>query len=117
MSKPATVLVSSPPVTPTLPIMKLTSAEIKERRDKGLCFNCDEKYKAGHKCKPEFLLLQVDDEEELEENNQAELEVLQGEDSVIEELSHEISLLAMAGKYSPRSMQIIGVYLRINCMC
>lgn len=33
------------------PIMKITSAEMKEKRDKGLIYYCDEKYSLGHKCK------------------------------------------------------------------
>lgn len=32
-------------------INKLTPTEIKERRDKGLCFNYDEKLRPGHRCK------------------------------------------------------------------
>ncbi|OMP03036.1 Retroviral aspartyl protease [Corchorus olitorius] len=49
--------------TPNPPIRRLTPAEMQARRAKGLCFNCDEQYKPGHKCKTApFLLLRVDEE-------------------------------------------------------
>ncbi|KAL6566283.1 hypothetical protein OROGR_001898 [Orobanche gracilis] len=63
---------STPPLLPTppvaqpktqLPIRRLTPAEMHTRRLKGLCFNCDDKYSPGHKCKsPQFLALLVDEE-------------------------------------------------------
>ena len=46
---------------------KLTRAEMAERRAKGLCYNCDESYSAGHKCKRLFWIEVPDDESELEE--------------------------------------------------
>jgi hypothetical protein len=43
------------PTNPTLPsplkIHKLTRAEMVERQLKGICYNCDENYFLGHKCK------------------------------------------------------------------
>jgi hypothetical protein len=41
------------PTTPSAPlkIQKLTRAEMAERQLKGLCYNCDDKYFTGHKCK------------------------------------------------------------------
>ncbi|OMO72818.1 Retrotransposon gag protein [Corchorus olitorius] len=45
-------------------IKRLTPAEIQARRVKGLCYNCDEQYKPGHKCRTTpFLLLQADDDD------------------------------------------------------
>ena len=45
--------------TQSLPIKKLTPAEMQKRRAEGLCYNCPEKYQPGHRCKPpQFLLLQ-----------------------------------------------------------
>ena len=34
-----------------LPIKRLNASQMQERREKGLCYNCDEKYQYGHKCK------------------------------------------------------------------
>ena len=37
---------------PTAPTIKrLTPAEARARREKGLCYNCDEQYTPGHRCK------------------------------------------------------------------
>lgn len=38
---------------------KLSQEEINMRREKGLHFNCDEKYNENHKCKGKFLVLMV----------------------------------------------------------
>lgn len=36
----------------TLPLRRLSAVEMQARKDKGLCFNCDERFFMGHKCKP-----------------------------------------------------------------
>ena len=46
-------------------VKKLTPEEIKDRREKGLCFNCDEKFVRGHKCAKLFWLEVCCDNEEL----------------------------------------------------
>ena len=44
-------------VSPTTKaIKKLTPTELKERWDKGLCFNCDENFALGHQCKKLFFI-------------------------------------------------------------
>ena len=46
-----------PPVnvkTSSIPIKKLSPTELKLRREKGLCYNCDDKYVPSHKCKFKF---------------------------------------------------------------
>ncbi|KAL2236314.1 UNVERIFIED_CONTAM: hypothetical protein Sindi_0823100 [Sesamum indicum] len=46
---------------PALPIKRLSPTEMQARRAKGLCFNCDEKFYSGHRCRPkQFLLLLAD---------------------------------------------------------
>lgn len=46
------------------PMKVLTAAEMSVRREKGLCFNFDEKFVSGHKCKHNstFMILGEDDE-------------------------------------------------------
>lgn len=43
-----------PQVVPTRrnpnPIKRITPNQMQERRDKGLCYYCDEKYQLGHRC-------------------------------------------------------------------
>jgi hypothetical protein len=45
-------------------LRRLTAAEMAERREKGLCFNCDEKFSRGHRCQRLFYLEVIDDAEE-----------------------------------------------------
>ncbi|XP_075654799.1 uncharacterized protein LOC142624966 [Castanea sativa] len=40
-----------------LPLQRLSPAQMEERRRKGLCFNCDEKFQPGHQCKSAKLFL------------------------------------------------------------
>ncbi|KAH9660393.1 hypothetical protein KPL70_024180 [Citrus sinensis] len=57
----------SPPPPRSPPFRCLSVAEQTERRAKGLCFNCDEQFKPGHRCKaPQLLLLDadIDDQDE-----------------------------------------------------
>lgn len=37
------------------PIKRLSLQELREKRDKGLCLHCDEKYVAGHRCQHQKL--------------------------------------------------------------
>lgn len=51
-----------PPLGASLPIRRLSLAEMQACHAKGLCFNCDQRFHLGHKCKPkQFLPLLVDE--------------------------------------------------------
>uniref|UniRef100_A0A1S8ADV7 Aminoacyl-tRNA ligase n=1 Tax=Citrus limon TaxID=2708 RepID=A0A1S8ADV7_CITLI len=51
---------------------RLTETEIQDKRAKGVCFRCDEKFSPGHRCKDKSLqVLTVCDEEEGEEEEAA----------------------------------------------
>ena len=39
------------------PLQMLSPTQIEEKRRKGLCFNCDEKFQPGHQCKSAKLFL------------------------------------------------------------
>ena len=43
--------------------LRLTDAEFQARKDKGLCFHCDEKFAPGHKCRKRLNILLVHDDE------------------------------------------------------
>jgi hypothetical protein len=49
------------PTTPSAPlkIQKLTRAEMAKCQLKGLCYNCDDKYFLGHKCKEQKLFMAI----------------------------------------------------------
>jgi hypothetical protein len=71
--KPSFILHPKPinPTAPSTPlkIIKLTQAEMVERQLKGLCYNCDDKYFLGHKCKEKKIFIAISEEilEEYEE--------------------------------------------------
>ncbi|CAM8999668.1 unnamed protein product [Rhodiola kirilowii] len=49
------------PTHTPLPIKRLTSTEMAARREKGLCFNCDDKFLPGHRCRPRFQCLLMEE--------------------------------------------------------
>ncbi|KAA8540064.1 hypothetical protein F0562_026756 [Nyssa sinensis] len=60
---------SNPPTLDTkalVPVQRLSPLQMTERRARGLCYNCDEKWGPGHKCKSArlFILECADSEEE-----------------------------------------------------
>lgn len=58
---------------PSLPTKKFFATEMKERREKGLCYNCDEKYTRGHRCKVQRIyLLDASKDEEGEPETERE---------------------------------------------
>lgn len=49
---------------PTVIIKRLSPSEMAARREKGLCYNCDEKFSPAHKCKGRMFFFMVDDDRE-----------------------------------------------------
>ncbi|GKB72612.1 retrotransposon-related protein [Tanacetum coccineum] len=116
--KPATPRVSGPktdvrkpPLLPTptslssnmankpLAIKWISPAERQERLNKGLCFNCDNKWACGHKCPGRFLLLMAEDGDGMGQDMEAD-----ATDAVE---SGDISILnSLIGHGSPRSLQL-----------
>ncbi|RVW21961.1 hypothetical protein CK203_107764 [Vitis vinifera] len=48
-----------PTTTKASPVKRLSWEEMQKRRAQGLCFNCDDKFTSGHRCKgPQLLLLE-----------------------------------------------------------
>ncbi|CAA0833666.1 Unknown protein, partial [Striga hermonthica] len=52
-------------VTAKPPVKLLTASEMAKRREKGLCYNCDEKFTYGHRCKMRANFMIMTEEEEL----------------------------------------------------
>lgn len=115
------VLGAAPPPT-SIPICRLSPTEMAERRSKGLCFNCDDKWHAGHRCKTkQFLLLLIDDEStppvellsldtSLLEPDPVHGEALTTEAEVIPPLCEhfQLSQAAMVGPPCPRTLRTHG---------
>jgi len=99
---------SLPPLSPpnltkskNPPIRKLTLEEMQDRRSSGLCFNWDEKFIPGHRCRKLFLIEGIYAEEEGEKDIDTELE----EDAPDEP---RISLHAITGSPTPWTMRFPG---------
>ena len=102
-----------------LPIQKLSPSQVEERKKKGLCFHCDDKWVVGHQCEtPRVFLLEglqqqltcsyeVDPKDESVEEVSDHLESSQA----IVEGTVEITLYALLGSPSPGTMRVWG---RIN---
>lgn len=115
------------------PIQKLPNSQIEERRKKGLCFHCEEKYHAGHQCKspriflmeglvrydPEFQVteMSIEGEDQLEvyadtmEGTTAirkvHADTVEGI-AVVNNNFAEITLYALLGNPSPGTMRVLG---------
>ncbi|XP_028554071.1 uncharacterized protein LOC114580489 [Dendrobium catenatum] len=87
---------------------RLTDSELKEKRAKGLCYRCDEKFTPGHRCKEKTLHVIIVGDSEEEEGDTGANE----EDGEEEEHHHlamvEVSLNSIAGLTSHSTMKLEG---------
>ncbi|KAA8549923.1 hypothetical protein F0562_001607 [Nyssa sinensis] len=96
------------------PIKRISPNQMQERREKGLCYFCDEKYHQGHKCsKPKLYLLEgMEFEGEGEEELEEEKTFKQPDTEIIPAVQQAemlgISLHAIAGAPSPKTMRLVG---------
>ncbi|RVW35013.1 Retrovirus-related Pol polyprotein from transposon 17.6 [Vitis vinifera] len=88
---------------PTPNMKRLTWEEMQKRRAQGLCFNCDDKFTAGHKCRgPQLLLLEGNSIPNKEDDIDEEIE----EPAINEQTKPEISFHALTGWSTPKTMRI-----------
>lgn len=99
----------------TPPIKKLSPAEMKVRREKGLFYNCNEKYSLGHRCKVQRLYLldgaQIEGKFTDQEAKQLSEEAKVSQEFQ-EEASPEISLHAISGTLATQTMRLKGIINR-----
>ncbi|XP_078431081.1 uncharacterized protein LOC144702930 [Wolffia australiana] len=91
--------------------LMLTGEEFQKRREKGLCYNCNEKFGPGHRCKKTLQILIVSEEEQnkLDPNISDIVEV--EENAIPPEaqlLSAHVSLNSVLGWTNPRSIKLKG---------
>ncbi|VFQ94095.1 unnamed protein product [Cuscuta campestris] len=99
---PKSAVTQAPTVPTALPVRRLSPADRAARSAQGLCWNCDEKFTAGHRCAHRFLaLLGTDDEEPVEPvEHQADEEPL---------LTGDVSCMhSLAGAPNPRALRLSG---------
>lgn len=89
---------------------KLSDAEIREKREKGLCFKCDEKYSLKHRCKTqekwELRLIIAGEGQVIEEIDEDEEEEAEESNEVTEKV--ELGLQSMLGFSTPETMKLKG---------
>jgi hypothetical protein len=92
----------------------LTPQKLKERKAKGLCFNCDNKYSKAHKC-GEKKLFHIDCEEEEEEEKEQEPSQDKNVEAIsCEELTLTILCNALARISTPQALKIEGYIKKKN---
>jgi hypothetical protein len=104
-----------PPRNPT-PIKRLTPQELQIRREKGLCYNCDDKFAPGHRCKRLFNILIGFPETQVEDNlltlalvesaSTSETQPDPEQDPAVD--SAQISLHALMGHTIPQTLRFQG---------
>ena len=80
---------------------------------KGLCYNCDEKYFPGHKCKEQKIFMAIS--EDISEDDVKDPPVVESHEPTDmtppfdpPEVESVISLNALTGFYSPQTIKLIG---------
>ncbi|GFZ10853.1 hypothetical protein Acr_22g0002510 [Actinidia rufa] len=88
--------------------MRELPKELEEKKAKGLCFKCNERYTRGHQCKKKQLYaIDVDDGEQ--EDYDQELPQDEGNEEVLEQESDlQISINALTRLVSYRTMRVQG---------
>lgn len=112
----------TPVVSKETSYKKLTVAELKARREKGLCYYCDAKYSRNHQCKAAFNLLLGQEELHalLHGDSEDEEEFVEVSNELMN-LTPAISLNAIEGDYHPKTLRVTGFFkkeaLRILIDC
>lgn len=96
----------------TREIRRLTNKELQEKRAKGLCFKCDDKWSAGHRCRRrELSVLLLDDDDECgSEDASTEPPPSPTEEQIPERVNEvrlhpEVSLNSVVGLSNPKTMK------------
>jgi hypothetical protein len=103
------------PVKANTPIKRLTSDELQARRAKGLCYNCDERFQLGYRCKRQVHLLIANPEAVVDLGST--LQTLEDADSATQPVPDDpiqdpdlaqISLHALMGHTIPQTLRVMG---------
>lgn len=113
INKPTNVTTQTqkPNPNPAFPFKKMTEKEMQERRSKGLCYRCDEKFTPGHRCSKKMLQVLWVMDDEVEDGDGFSGEVIRTEKEV--ELadrpeSAALCVSSLLGFCPPNSMKVKG---------
>ncbi|XP_024030288.1 uncharacterized protein LOC112094195 [Morus notabilis] len=89
---------------------RLTFDEVQQRKARGLCFRCDEKYSPGHRCKSRTLqvLMLADDDSEGEGQEEPALEEVHDPVGSVAVEMAALSLNSVNGCLSAKTMKVKG---------
>ena len=98
--------------TTKIPVKKIIVAQMEERKKKELCYNCDDKWAPGHKCKQATLFLLEGVEVTSDSScNEQFVKIDNGgcmERRQDEEAKPEITLFSLVGSTTPGTMRVKG---------
>ena len=108
-------VVPAPPClkAPPRKFLKLTEQEIQKRREKGLCFSCNEKFGPRHRCRKELNIRLVEEEEQVQSaEDGADGDWCMVESSAIEAslFTAHVSLHSIMGMHRKHTMKVEGDY-------
>ncbi|XP_056699529.1 uncharacterized protein [Spinacia oleracea] len=92
-------------------VRRLSERELQEKKAKGLCFRCDERWGVGHQCKKkEMSVLLVDEEDGGEELAGEELggEFYSLEEQMEAEVPTTLSINSIVGITNPKTLKLVG---------
>ncbi|MCI15112.1 hypothetical protein A2U01_0036247, partial [Trifolium medium] len=99
--------------TPALPVPNrprfhhLFTAEIVERREKGLCFSCDQRFSRNHNCRARFSLLIAEEDDPVVEGDIATSDQDLAWATALDEA--QLSLHAMSGIQAAQTFRVTGL--------
>ena len=96
------------PHSSTIPFKRLSPTELARRWEKGLFFNCEEKYSRGHKCSSSCFLFVTEDDECLQEIDPGPLSPTSLATSQ-DKLPAQIILHALSGHGAPETLRVTGL--------
>ena len=93
----------------------MSQSQIQAKREKGLCFYCDEKYTIGHKCKASAHVLIVPDSDDLGDDQEGEMDDLETHElNSALPITPCISFHALSGILMPQTLRFKGFIGRLN---
>ncbi|KAL2498082.1 Uncharacterized protein Adt_23632 [Abeliophyllum distichum] len=72
------------------PFKRLTDVELQAKKEKGICFTCDEKYNIGHWCKNKELQILIMSEVDID--SEKELETVDQRAAMVENMGESVEL-------------------------
>ncbi|KAG8381716.1 hypothetical protein BUALT_Bualt05G0001600 [Buddleja alternifolia] len=77
---------------------------MRTRREKNLCYNCDEIFTVGHRCKSRQIYLMMSEEEELAYGHNTEIQDENEDDIIVDDMT--VFLNALSGNTDMNTLKI-----------